>query len=184
MMPSYNNHRLSGVFFVSYMVIVFFLLMNMVLGSVVEHYDLVMENRKKKKEEMLHKNLTRAFELMDEDGTGEITQDTILALFVVLNADFPDVRELSREETVKLFTALDVDKSNVVNVEEFQEFGKAFAGLAAEPDYRTMVQKRFPQLYASETWQKLSAFVRSRKFEFLIESYVKISGLLCGLSFL
>lgn len=174
MMPSYNNHRLSGIFFVSYMVIVFFLLMNMVLGSVVEHHDLVMESRKKKKEDMLHKNLIRAFELMDQDRTGEITQDTIIALFVVLNADFLDVRELSIDETKKLFSALDTDNSNVISVDEFQAFGKAFAGLAAEPDYTTMMETRFPEVYASEKWKQLSDFVRSRKFEFIIERYVRI----------
>ena len=177
MMPSYNNHRLSGIFFVSYMVIVFFLLMNMVLGSVVEHYDLVMENRKKKKEEMLQKNLSRAFELMDPDNTGEITQDTIVALFVVLNADFLEIRELSSEETSELFSALDTDKTNSINADEFQAFGKAFAGLAGEPDYTTMVQKRFPEVYESDRWQQLSSFVRSRKFEHIVEAYVRATVL-------
>ncbi|CAJ1945081.1 unnamed protein product [Cylindrotheca closterium] len=176
MMPSYNKSRFSGIYFVSFMVIVFFLLMNMVLGSVVEHYDLVMENRKKKMDQMLHQDLARAFELMDPNGTGVVTQDTILALFVILNADFLDIRRLSDEETVKLFNSLDVDHSNEINAEEFQEFGKAFAALAAEPDYTTMVQKRFPEIYASDEWQKVSAFVRSRKFEMIIECLLVLNA--------
>lgn len=179
MMPSYNNHRFTGIFFVSYMILVFFLLMNMVLGSVVEHYDLVMQNRKKKKDDMLHLDLARAFELMDPDGTGVVTQDTIIALFVILNADFLDIRKISADETMKLFSALDTDHSNTINADEFQEFGKAFADLAAEPDYTTMVQKRFPELYASDDWKQLSAFVRSKKFEYIIDLYVRITGELC-----
>jgi Ion transport protein len=35
MMPSYNDNRLSGIFFVSFMIISFFYLMNLILAGVV-----------------------------------------------------------------------------------------------------------------------------------------------------
>lgn len=35
MMPSYNDSRLSAIFFVSFMIITFFFLMNLILASVV-----------------------------------------------------------------------------------------------------------------------------------------------------
>lgn len=38
MMPSYSANRLSGIFFVSFMVISFFYLMNLILAAVVNSY--------------------------------------------------------------------------------------------------------------------------------------------------
>lgn len=38
MMPSYNNNRLSALFFVTFMIVSFFYLMNLVLAAVVNAY--------------------------------------------------------------------------------------------------------------------------------------------------
>jgi two pore calcium channel protein len=35
MMPAYNENRLSGIFFVSFMIVSFFYLMNLILAGVV-----------------------------------------------------------------------------------------------------------------------------------------------------
>lgn len=169
MMPSYNDHRFSGFFFVSFMVLSFFLFMNMVLGSVVDSYDTAMENRKVAEETLTRSNLARAFELMDPLGTGQVDQETIMALFVVLNEDFPEIRRLSQEEAMKLFASLDTDESATITAEEFQEFGDAMKKLANEPDYTTLVQIRFPEFYESEKYQQLVSFVHSLAFERTID---------------
>jgi hypothetical protein len=173
MMPSYNSHRFSGFFFLSFMVLSFFLLMNMVLGSVVDGYDTAMENRKEAHEALLRKNLSRAFELMDPNGSGGVDQETIMALFVVLNEDFPEIRRLSEEETVKLFASLDTDESASINAEEFQKFGDAMKKLANEPDYTTFVHAKFPDFYGSTKYQQLIALVHSTAFERIIDGYVQ-----------
>lgn len=123
MMPSYNNNRLSGIFFISYMLITFFLIMNLVLASVVNAYDETIETRKKLRKEVALESLTEAFHLMDPRNTGRVTRDHIMALFVVLNEDFPEIRELSEEETKLLFGFLDRDGSSLITLEEFQDFG-------------------------------------------------------------
>ncbi len=123
MMPSYNNNRLSGIFFVSYMVITFFLLMNLILASVVNAYDEAIERRKKVRKEIALESLTQAFYLMDSRNKGYVDRDTIMALFLILNEDYPEIRQLSDDETKLLFGFLDKDGSSQISLEEFQDFG-------------------------------------------------------------
>lgn len=123
MMPSYNDNRLSGIFFVSYMVISFFLLMNLILASVVNAYDEAIQQRKKLHQENALENLTRAFYLMDPHHTGRIDRTTIMALFLILNEDYPEIRRLSDDETKLLFAFLDKSGTSDISLEEFQDFG-------------------------------------------------------------
>eukprot|EP00980_Cylindrotheca_fusiformis_P019093 scaffold6440_cov124-Cylindrotheca_fusiformis.AAC.7 len=161
----------------------------MVLGSVVDSYDEAMANQKEDEEKLLHRNLSRAFELMDPIRTGGVDQETIMALFVVLNEDFPEIRRLSEVETARLFRSLDTDESDNLTAEEFQDFGNAMKQLATEPDYTTFVQARFPDFYESAKYQQLVSFVRSYAFErtidvilvlnavvVVIESYPELAG--------
>jgi len=135
----------------------------------VEHYDLVMEDRKKKFEERLRNNLSRAFELMERPDTEHVDQETIIALFVVLNNDFPEIKRFSDDATMQLFSTLDTDKSASIDEDEFQQFGKAFNAFATEPDYTTLIQKRFPAIYEHHRFKQLEELVRSPKFERYID---------------
>ena len=123
MMPSYNKNRLSGLFFVSYMIITFFLLMNLILASVVNAYDEAIQRRKETRKEVALESLTKAFHLMDPDITGRVDRYTIMALFLILNEDFPEIRTLSDDETKLVFGFLDKDGSSTITLEEFQDFG-------------------------------------------------------------
>lgn len=124
MMPSYNSNRLSGLFFVSYMIITFFLLMNLILASVVNAYDEAIERRKETRREIALESLTNAFGFMDPNNTGRVDRDTIMALFLILNEDFPEIRKLSNDETKLLFGFLDKDGSSTITLDEFQDFGR------------------------------------------------------------
>ena len=94
MMPSYNENRLAGLYFVSFMVVSFFFIMNLILASVVNAYDSVMAERKRSRKEIASRNLTEAFKLMDPTNVGHIDRETIMALLFILNEDFPEFRTL------------------------------------------------------------------------------------------
>jgi two pore calcium channel protein len=90
MMPAYNENRLTALYFVIFMVITFFFLMNVILASVVNAYDNELDRRKTVRKEMSKKDLQEAFELMQHDGS--IDRETVMALFLILNEDFPEFR--------------------------------------------------------------------------------------------
>jgi hypothetical protein len=49
---------------------------------------------------------------MDPNDTGRISRDAIMALFVVLNEDYPEIRSLSEDEAQMVFGFLDKDGSS------------------------------------------------------------------------
>jgi hypothetical protein len=72
------------------MVLSFFFLMNVILSSVVGEYDSAVENRQKERINLSERNLKEAFRLLDSAGSGRIDRDIVMALFFILNEDFPE----------------------------------------------------------------------------------------------
>lgn len=97
--------------------------MNLILASVVNAYDEAIDGRKQERKDIAHECLTKAFRLMDPDGTGTVDRQTIMSLFFILNEDFPEIHQLSQDETNILFGFLDRDGSSMISMEEFQDFG-------------------------------------------------------------
>ena len=92
MMPAYNKNRLATLYFVFFMVITFFFMMNVVLASVVNAYDNELDRRKDSQNLLTFTNLSKAFALLDPKKTGTIDRETVMALFYILNEDFPEFR--------------------------------------------------------------------------------------------
>lgn len=57
--------------------------MNLILSSIVNTYDDVMNERKKRRKEYEDTKLSEAFQLMDENKTGTIDRETVMTLFKV-----------------------------------------------------------------------------------------------------
>jgi hypothetical protein len=98
MMPLCNHNQLAGLFFVTFMMLSFFFLMNLILATVVNACTDAIEDRKKSQEHLACRNLAKAFNLMDLHGSGRIDRDTIMAVFFILNADLPEFQTLSLEK--------------------------------------------------------------------------------------
>lgn len=92
MMPAYNKNRLATLYFIFFMVINFFFMMNVVLASVVNAYDNDLEERKAKLARVTARNLNNAFDLLDSDKTGKIDRHTVMGVFYILNVDFPEIK--------------------------------------------------------------------------------------------
>ncbi|KAG7339291.1 ion transport protein [Nitzschia inconspicua] len=127
---------------------------------------------------------------MDPDKTGRVSRDAIMAVFYILNEDFPEIRRLSKEEGNLIFGFLDKDGSSTITLEEFLEFGNVLLlEFTKESDYETLVERHFPQIFRSRSWQSLCMFVHSAIFEYCtdavlvanaviiaIQSYPELSG--------
>ena len=64
MMPAYNRNRLAALYFVVFMAITFFFLMNVILASVVNAYDNELDRRRIVSKETSQKDLHEAFDLI------------------------------------------------------------------------------------------------------------------------
>lgn len=82
MMPSYNEHRFVAVYFVSYMLISYFYLMNLVLAVACNSYDDSVADRVKYRKDLSRELLTRAFQLLDHEKKGSISRNTIMNVMV------------------------------------------------------------------------------------------------------
>ena len=78
----------------------------------VDRYDDNIERRKKYRRELSYNLLRKAFKEMDPDDTGRISRDAIMALIIILNEDYPEIRNLSEDEAKIMFGFLDKDGSS------------------------------------------------------------------------
>ena len=78
MMPSYNVNRAVALYFISFMVLSFFYLMNLVLAIAMDAYDKSIDERKCSRQELADRLLGEAFSLLDLDGDGLIPRESIM----------------------------------------------------------------------------------------------------------
>ena len=144
--------------------------MNLILAAVVNEYDNNTAERRENTRKASDECLRDAYKLLDPHGTGTIDQETVMALFLILNEDFPEFRKLSKEETALLFAFLDKDGSSTITEDEFMDFGSVLLlEFDRESDYTTWVQRSFPKLFASQRYQEFCNIVKSEIFEYAID---------------
>ena len=181
-MLSYNQNRWTAVYFISFMLVSFFFLMNVILSSVVGEYVSALENRQKELSSLAEKNLEDAFRLMDPKRTGRIDRETVMALFYILNEDFPEVRTLSDDDTKLLFAILDKDGSSTITEDEFMDFGNVLLLEFIRTDvYKTAVEIYFPKVYASRWYKRFEKSVKSDQFELLIDIILVVNAIVVGI---
>lgn len=182
MMPIYNENRWAALYFVSFMIFSFFYLMNIVLASVVNVYETAVESRQQEHVQASMDNLKKAYQLMDVHDTGRIDQETVMALFWILNEDFPEFRTLSGDDTKLLFAILDKDGSSTITEDEFMDFGNVLLlEFTRESDYATFVELHFPAFFRSEGYQRFCRAVKSNMFEHGIDAMLVLNAIVIGI---
>ena len=92
MMLGYNENRVITLYFISFMIIAFYFVMNVILASVVNSYNSSEESFEEKKAEDIKRNMNDAYELLDHDGQGWIGRKVIMEVFRILNEECPEIR--------------------------------------------------------------------------------------------
>ena len=89
MMPGYNDNRWVALYFVSFMVITFFFLMNVVLAAVVNEYDSNVQERRTRNAEFARTSLQKAYALLTHQETDDRikTSDDESALLPLSTSD-------------------------------------------------------------------------------------------------
>lgn len=182
MMLAYNSNRWTALYFVSFMILSFFFLMNVILSSVVGEYETAIETRMKERINLTERNLKEAFRLMDPTNSGRIDRDIVMALFFILNEDFPEIRRLSDDDTKLLFAILDKDGSSTITEEEFMDFGNVILLEFVRTDvYATVVETYFPSIQRSRWYQRLEKAVKSDEFELAIDGILMVNAVVIAI---
>jgi len=183
MMVGYNENRLVALYFVSFMIITFFFMMNVILASVVNTYDNLHEAFEKERENKSQTNLKHAFDelrLNPKDTT--IDRETIMALLIVLNEDFPQLREIPEDEAKILFGFLDKDGTDKISEEEFMDFCNVMLLKFEKASlYRPIIEHYCPHFYKSKFWQAVIRYIDSPTFEITIDIVLVLNAVIIGI---
>lgn len=194
MMPGYNQNRFVALYFVSFMILSFFFLMNVILATVCNEYDTSVSEHRVESAKISSTNLKIAFSLLvrqekesiDRDvfmGKSEtIERETVLDLLSILNNDFPEFRRISQDETHILFAILDRDGTSKISEQEFMNFGNVLMlELCKSSDYASSVEVYFPKLFHSSCWQQFRRFIMASCFEYIIDFILILNAIVVGM---
>ncbi|VEU38175.1 unnamed protein product [Pseudo-nitzschia multistriata] len=177
MMPSYNENRVAALYFVSFMTISFFYLMNLVLAVTVNLYDDSIAERKRNRKDLSRNLLEKAYAMLDPENNDAVSRETIMAVMFILNQDVPEIRRLSRDEKGIVFAFLDKDGSSDISLVEFLDFSKILLlKLTKESDYKSFVERHLPQVNETNWYQGLVKFIRSKTFEYFIDAVLVLNA--------
>ena len=182
MMPSYNANRVAALFGVSFMVLTFFFVMNLILAVAVNSYDKSIEERKSSRRKMTHSLLSEAFSLLDHQNNNFVSRESIMHVMTIINQDVAEIRGISEDEKAILFAFLDKDGDNAICREEFMQFGQVLLlKLSRKSDYATQMETRFPSVYRSSAWQTTCTIVKSKRMDHIIEAVLVMYAFVIGL---
>lgn len=179
MMPAYNDSRIVAFYFIFYMVVTFFFLMNVILASVVNAYENELDRRRQERNTVKHEKLSRAFEAMEENEAGSIDREIVMSLFLILNEDFPELGTIPEDQAELLFAILDRDGSGAINKQEFLEFGDVLLLEFEKVDkFQPLLRHCAPQFYSSPSFQRFKLFIESKLFESMIDTSLVLNAII------
>lgn len=181
-MPAYNQNRWVALYFVSFMLIAFFFLINLILAVIVNQYNETAIERSEKRCRLSKDCLTKAYQLLDPSGQGWINRDTIMALLFILSKDFPEFRHFTEEEAKIMFALLAQSHPSRISQEEFMEFSNVLSlEFLKESAYSTWIERNFPSFFQSINYQTFCCFVKSDRFEYLVDMILCLNAILVAL---
>jgi len=179
MMPSYNENRYTSLYFVSFMTVSFFYLMNLILAITVNSYDDDIAERKRNRSKLSKKLLKEAYAKLDPDNENAIGREAIMCVMLILNQDVPEIDWLSETDRSIFFAFLDRDGSSDVSLDEFLDFGHVLLlKLTKQSDYHTFVERHFPKVNDSNWYQALVTFAKSKHFEHSIDFILVLNAVI------
>jgi len=153
-------------------------MMNVILSAVVNSYTNSESEYDDNRVEKVKNNMHEAYKLLDPDRVGSIGKKEVMAVFLVLNEDCPEVPYIKDMKSEILFALVDQDGSSTIDKKEFMEFSKVmlvkFSRHSVQPIF---IEKYFPHTFESTGFKKLSTFVTSETFELIIDVIIFLNAI-------
>lgn len=177
-MDSYSENHLVAIYWVSFMVISFFYIMNLILAVCTQQYDKSIHFRKVSREKLAKKLLSDAFTLLDQKDQGFVSRESIMNVMTILNQDMPEVKTMSSEEKSIIYALLDKNGSDSICLDEFLDWSLVMLlNLSKESDYATLVETKLPNVYQSQWYTQLSEAVKSNRFDTAIDVILVLNAM-------
>jgi len=172
MLPAYDASRLTCAYFIFFMIITYYFLLNAILATIYNAYTEETEDREKETEERSEKNVLKAFDLLSGDAP-YVGSDDLEAVFVMLNEESPEIPYIFPHEAKLMFALLDRDGNNRISRIEFLCFCDVMrVGFESSDKYKSYVECYYPNIYASSGYQCLCNAVNSTAFERIIDAVI------------
>lgn len=179
MMPAFDLSIYYVIFFVVFLVLCFFIYMNIILAVIYNNYRKHLKNEVRKSVFSKRQQLSKAFEILaiKMDNKKVLTRTRFVqlmkfldskknpalinVLWIVLDSDSSDY--LVKEEFLKLADLLNVEVSEVV-------------------DRTTLIGHYFPKIYYSKPSKFICAVVKNRFFGYFFDVLTLINAVVIGIS--
>jgi len=176
MMAGYNENRFVALFFVTFMIFTFFFILNVMLAIVVNGYNTETEEEEKENDLARTNYMQLAFDILtDASGDDSVTQEQLMAIFLVLNEECDEIPRIRSKEADLLFAMLDQDGTEKLEVNEFMNITSVML-LEFEEVKELWIEKAYPQFVESAFYKKLSSIIISANFDFSIDAIVLLNA--------
>lgn len=178
-LPIYNDNRLSSLYFTSYMVLANIFMMNVILGAVYENYTSLSEGFESKQRDEGSDSLKKAYNLLKKDENGEVSKSSVMAIFCLINENFPGMRYIPDEEAEILFHILDDNVSDSISEEEFLDLQQIMLlHLTKLGDEKKFFENLLPNLTKGLRYQRFKKYILSEDFNNTIDFLLILNAIL------
>ncbi|XP_066953785.1 two pore calcium channel protein 1-like isoform X3 [Macrobrachium rosenbergii] len=179
MMPAYDASPYYVIFFVLFLVICFFIYMNIILAVIYNNYRKHLKNEVKKTVYSKRQQLSKAFDILAVNSSSRqiVTRNRFVQLMKQIDSE-------KKPALINvLWIILDTDGSEGLDRGEFLKLADLLNVEVIEVvDRRIWVQKFFPSLYASEPSQFLCRVVKHRYFQIFFDVLTLVNAAVIGIS--
>jgi len=178
MLPAYAQSRWYALFFIIYLILGLFFLMNLVLAVFYNNYRSEIERIAENFVAVRSNFLENAFLILDENQKGFIDSVTLYELLDGLSQDL----NIEKQQYLEVFELLDFHQNGVITREEFEQLFNVLNIVGIEkPQSPHFFMKNFPNCYREGNFfGKLRRVLESNYFEAAI-NIVSASNLLAEL---
>ncbi|CAL4058715.1 unnamed protein product, partial [Meganyctiphanes norvegica] len=179
MMPAFDQSPYYVIFFVVFLVVCYFIYMNIILAVIYNNYRKHLKNEVKKAVYSKRQQLGKAFDLLAIciDKKRVVTRSRFVQLMKYLN---PQKNPLIYNV---LWIVLDSDESDVIDKGEFLKLSDLLNVEVTEvKDRATLFEKRFPRIYRSETSKFLIKIVKHKLFTLTFDLLTLANAIVIGVA--
>lgn len=187
MMPEYSTNRATILFYVAFLFVAHLFLLNLVLAVVVKaHSDSVAATAKASQlfqERALRAGfacLLQSVAVRDTDNPtppSTLPLEAVLAMFKELNL-YRDIAHIDRTRAQLLFAALDTSGDSAVDEAEFLGLCEILRIRFERVPRVSWVEVVAPTFAKSEGWKRVCVFVRSPRFDYIVDTLLVLAGAL------
>ncbi|XP_068246953.1 two pore calcium channel protein 1-like isoform X2 [Palaemon carinicauda] len=179
MMPAYDASPYYVIFFVLFLVICFFLYMNIILAVIYNNYRKYLKNEVKKTVYSKRQQLSKAFDILAVNSSSRqiVTKERFVQLMKKIDSE-------NKPALINvLWIILDTDGSECLDKGEFLKLADLLNVEVIEVvDRRILIQKIFPSLFFSKPSQYLCKVVKHRYFQIFFDVLTLVNAVVIGIS--